>query len=1037
VYYFRSMRWWMILVVVALLCFGIFAPVPAWFGPLSHWLGPSFRVATESFMALFTFPGRWLLGFVWHGFRPFDFFRASLYQYWGGAGLLVNLRSLSGFIVIYSVSYLFWDFVLARFWKIIGRYDPFGPRAYSGRPHILRLLTGISDWWERETKFGQSATGGFASLWGVLATEYQHGDIFLGRPKLIVGGLLRPVGIPTEKHFVTIAGPGSGKSTGGLIPNLCIHPGNVLVIDPKGELATITAARRGAGGGGVRGMGDEVFVLDPYRIVAGWPTASYNVFDEMERVAAYDADRPASYARKVAQALVPSTSSDPYWDDAPRTFITGLLLYIFQGPKEHRNLVRLRTLIMEGDTESYRRVSGGGSKGDAFDALLVMMENAPEGPYRHIIAGSASSLSKMSPNQRGSVLTMAMEHTSFLDVPEIRKISMSSDFLLEDLKTKRISVYLCLPLNAVTGIEQRWLRMFVLLTVDMMTRVNKAPNPPLLLAIDEFPSLGKLDGIEVVAPTMRSQGVRLWVVGQDIEQFEKVYPGSWGGFIGGAEAVQFMGVTHPPTVAYIAERLGQHVVMEQQDMGRGQVRESARERALRDPDQIARMLAKDGQSQIIWRGSKRPLLLKICPYFEYMPWWYYGRDRRFREKWNRWIWRWGKDNIPYVPPKKPPYDPRDPRHPDNKPPDFFPQPKDGKPGKGLLPADPPNLKPEDIVPGTGASWQDAMLKYAGRMDAWAQKVDRKLGDIEKASKPTSAIPDFLLKPPDAGAAKPAPAPRQPPAPAAPDGALGELDGMIGLDEVKDQVRKTMNLVKLGREREKRGMPRIDLTHHLVFTGNPGTGKTTVARIVGRVYKDMGLLKIGHLTEVDRGDLVGKYVGETSAKVKEVVLRAMDGVLFIDEAYSLTISDYKNDYGPEAVATLLKLMEDNRDRLVVIAAGYKEEMDRFINSNPGLKSRFRTFIDFADYEAGDLLKIFMHMGAGAGVRCSMDAQVAVAALMESLERGRKGFGNGRAVRNIFQECLSRQAARLSLRGARVDVTLFEAEDIPRPGEMAFA
>ena len=467
----------------------------------------------------------------------------------------------------------------------------------------------------------------------MLSNEYQFGDIFLGRPKLFIGGMLRPIGIPTEKHMVTIAGTGSGKSTAALIPNLCLHFGSALIIDPKGELARITARSRGHGGGGVRGIGQDVFVLDPFHIVEGFQTASYNVFDEMERVAQYDADRPVSYTRKVAQALVPSISKDPYWDDAPRTFISGLLLYIFQGPKEHRNLVRLRELIMEGDVETYRRV-GKGDRGDAFDALLVMMKNCPEGPYRHVIVGAANSLSKMSPNQRGSVLTMAMEHTSFLDMPEIRKISMKSDFLLEDLKTQEISIYLCLPLNAVSGIEGRWLRMFVMLTIDMMMRVNKAPNPPILLAIDEFPSLGKLDGIELVAPTLRSQGVRLWVIGQDIEQFEKVYPDSWGGFIGGAEAVQFMGVTHPPTVAYLAERLGQHVVVQQQKMGK-EIRETASERALRDPEQIGRMLSKDGKNQIVWRGNETPMLLKISPYYEYMPWWYYSRDSRFQEKWNR------------------------------------------------------------------------------------------------------------------------------------------------------------------------------------------------------------------------------------------------------------------------------------------------------------------------------------------------------------------------------------------------------------------
>ena len=452
------------------------------------------------------------------------------------------------------------------------------------RPLFLRAYANVSDWWERETKFGRQATGGFASLLGVLANEFKHGDIFLGRPKLIIGGMLRPIGIQTEKHMVTIAGTGSGKSTAALIPNLCIHRGSALIIDPKGELAAITARRRGNGGGGVRGMGQDVFVLDPFHIVPGFATASYNIFDEMERVAEYDADRPVSYARKVAQALVPSTSRDPYWDDAPRTFISGLLLYIFQGPEEQRNLVRLRELLMEGDVETYQKLtqSGGDQRGDAFDALLVMMKQCPEGPYRHVIVGSANSLSKMSHNQRGSVLTMAMEHTSFLDMPEIRRISMSSDFLLEDLKNRAISIYLCLPLNAVSGIEGRWLRMFVLLTVDMMTRVSKAPNPPLLLAIDEFPSLGKLDGIETVAPTMRSVGVRLWVIGQDLEQFEKVYPESWGGFIGNAEAVQFMGITHPPTVAWLAERLGQHVIVDYQKVG-PEIRENRSERALREP----------------------------------------------------------------------------------------------------------------------------------------------------------------------------------------------------------------------------------------------------------------------------------------------------------------------------------------------------------------------------------------------------------------------------------------------------------------------
>src|ERR1017187_5530822 len=632
------MRGWTILVLVVVGGWFVIVGPPAWLTAIVPDLPESvWHFIGYLYFGLFAMPGRWVLLHIWSGFFTIPDPPST-------GRVLV---ALFAWILALVISYVVWVVVLSRLWKLIGRWNPFGWKIYRTRPLFLRAFANFSDWREREFKFGRQVTGGFASLLGVIANEFKHGDIFLGRPKLFIGGMLRPIGIQTEKHMVTIASTGSGKSTAALIPNLCIHRGSALIIDPKGELAAVTARRRGNGGGGVRGMGQDVFVLDPFHIVEGFATASYNIFDEMERVAEYDADRPVSYARKVAQALVPSISRDPYWDDAPRTFISGLLLYIFQGPKEQRNLVRLRELIMEGDVDAYRVLTkaGGDRRGDAFDALLTLMKSCPEGPYRHVIVGSANSLSKMSPNQRGSVLTMTMEHTSFLDMPEIRRISMSSDFLLEDLKNRKISVYLCLPLNAVSGIEGRWLRMFVMLTVDMMVRASKVADPPILLAIDEFPSLGKLDGIETVAPTMRSVGVRLWVIGQDLEQFEKVYPESWGGFIGNAEAVQFMGITHPPTVAWLAERLGQHVVVDYRKMGE-ETREIPSERALREPDQVARMLSPDKKNQIIWRGSKRPMLLKICPYFEYMPWWYYSRDPRFREKFNRWFWRREGDIVP-------------------------------------------------------------------------------------------------------------------------------------------------------------------------------------------------------------------------------------------------------------------------------------------------------------------------------------------------------------------------------------------------------
>ena len=267
--------------------------------------------------------------------------------------------------------------------------------------------------------------------------------------------------------------------------------------------------------------------------------------------------------------------------------------------------------------------------------------------------------------------------------------------------------------------------------------------------------------------------------------------------------------------------------------------------------------------------------------------------------------------------------------------------------------------------------------------------------------------------------------------------FAELDGLIGLDEVKAQVRKTVNLIELGKAREKAGMPPLELTHHMVFTGHPGTGKTTVARIVGRIYKDIGLLKSGHLVEAERADLVAEYIGQTARKTKEVIDRAVDGVLFIDEAYSLAPVNVPNDFGKEAVLTLVAEMEENRGRLVVIVAGYREEMEHMIGLNPGLKSRFKTFIDFQDYSPAELFKILTHMASVAGNRFSPEAMNAASLLMESLDTGKKGFGNGRTVRTIFEEILARQGERLAGSGGKkVDVTIFEKEDIPEKGQMKF-
>lgn len=242
----------------------------------------------------------------------------------------------------------------------------------------------------------------------------------------------------------------------------------------------------------------------------------------------------------------------------------------------------------------------------------------------------------------------------------------------------------------------------------------------------------------------------------------------------------------------------------------------------------------------------------------------------------------------------------------------------------------------------------------------------------------------------------------------------ELDELIGLNSVKTEVRSLANFVKLQKQREAQGLKTAKVSYHLVFYGSPGTGKTTVARIVGRIYKDLGVLKKGHTVETDRSGLVAKYMGQTALKTDTVVQQALDGVLFIDEAYALVPEgDNGQDYGPEAIATLLKRMEDYRDRLVVIIAGYKDEMQRFIDSNPGLQSRFNRYIDFPDYTGMELADIFKMYMKKNQYTLAPDAETYLKESFEyAVAHKDRNFGNARYARNVFEKSIQQQANRLA-------------------------
>lgn len=250
------------------------------------------------------------------------------------------------------------------------------------------------------------------------------------------------------------------------------------------------------------------------------------------------------------------------------------------------------------------------------------------------------------------------------------------------------------------------------------------------------------------------------------------------------------------------------------------------------------------------------------------------------------------------------------------------------------------------------------------------------------------------------------------APSEKQNGIAELDGLIGLDSVKQEVRTMSNFIKVQLSRQQQGLKTTQVSYHCVFTGNPGTGKTTVARILAGIYNELGVLKKGHLVETDRSGLVAEYVGQTAVKTNKVIDSALDGVLFIDEAYSL-VTGSSNDYGNEAIATLLKRMEDDRDRLIVILAGYGNEMKQFIDSNPGLQSRFNRYIHFPDYNVDELQQIFSRYAKKNDYEVTPDAQEKLKSLLENAVTNKdKNFGNGRFVRNLFEKILERQANRLS-------------------------
>jgi stage V sporulation protein K len=265
--------------------------------------------------------------------------------------------------------------------------------------------------------------------------------------------------------------------------------------------------------------------------------------------------------------------------------------------------------------------------------------------------------------------------------------------------------------------------------------------------------------------------------------------------------------------------------------------------------------------------------------------------------------------------------------------------------------------------------------------------------------------------------------------------LADLNALVGLGAVKQQVKALTDFLHLQAQRQAQGLKSPDMSHHLVFTGPPGTGKTTVARLIGEIFSALGLLPDGHVVEAARQDLVGGYVGQTAIKTNELIDSALGGVLFVDEAYTLAPDEEHSDFGQEAIEVLLKRMEDDRDRLVVIAAGYSVEMERFLRSNPGLSSRFTRTIEFPSYTPSELMQILAGMVEASAYQLSPTAERAAKQVIdEAWQRRDKNFGNARLIRNLFEETILCQSTRLAQNDVARFAVLFTQAAAVRRGSV---
>jgi type IV secretion system protein VirD4 len=478
-------------------------------------------------------------------------------------------------------------------WLTIPTYRPLRSVQYSlTRIQIIRVVIlleyfprGVEDN-PRQNAFPNAAWARPATLTDHSKWKFENGAVLAGK----IGDT--PLGLTDDRHLMTVAGSRAGKGRSVIIPNMCLYPGSVVAIDPKGDLATITALRRGRGSDTVEGMGHDVYVLDPFHAVQGAAREYCAAFNPLDMIDVFGPNGRDD-AALIADALIIPSKMEQHWTDAAKMLLTGVILHICAAREgEDRSLITLRQSLT--------------ADLDGFTELLAEM--AVSDTADGVVARAANTLIGMSDRERAGVLSTAIVQTEFLDSPAMREVLQSSDFSLTDLKEKPISVYLSLPAGRM-GTHSRWLRLMIALTIEAMERNRTRPKHPVLIIMDEFHSLGAMSVIERAAGLIAGFGVRLWPIIQDLSQLKALYPQSWETFLGNAGMTQWFGVNDLTTLEYLSKRLGQTTleVVSQGEVSKGQIANGFTGKSL--SRQVVSLMSAEEIGRFFSRQSGRQLLL--------------------------------------------------------------------------------------------------------------------------------------------------------------------------------------------------------------------------------------------------------------------------------------------------------------------------------------------------------------------------------------------------------------------------------------------